>query len=72
MLTRHSTYTTLPENTGRFLMLRPRRFGKTLTMSTLRRFLEMDYKNPGNTSKQQELFRGLKVTEDREFCEEHM
>ena len=57
---------------SRFLMLRPRRFGKTLTMSTLRRFLEMDYKNPGNTSKQQELFRGLKVTEDREFCEEHM
>jgi len=57
---------------SRFLLLRPRRFGKTLTMSTLRRFLEMDYRNPGDTSRQQELFRGLKVTEDREFCEEHM
>ena len=56
----------------RFLMLRPRRFGKTLTMSTLRYFLEMDYKNPGDTSLQQELFRGLKVTGDREFCEQHM
>ena len=57
---------------SRFLLLRPRRFGKTLTMSTLRRFLEMDYRNPGDTSRQQELFRGLKVTEDREFCEKHM
>ena len=57
---------------SRFLLLRPRRFGKTLTMSTLRRFLEMDYQNPGDTSRQQELFRGLKVTEDREFCGKHM
>ena len=57
---------------GRFLLLRPRRFGKTLTMSTLRYFLEMDYQHPGDTSRQQELFRGLKVMEDREFCEQHM
>ena len=56
----------------RLLLLRPRRFGKTLTMSTLRCFLEMNYRHPGDTSLQQELFRGLKVTEDREFCEEHM
>ncbi|MBQ1873503.1 MAG: AAA family ATPase, partial [Succinivibrionaceae bacterium] len=49
---------------GRFLLLRPRRFGKTLTMSTLRYFLEMDYQHPGDTSRQQELFRGLKVMED--------
>ena len=55
-----------------FLLLRPRRFGKTLTMSTLRCFLEMNYQNPGDTSVQEELFRGLKVTEDREFCAEHM
>ena len=57
---------------SRFLLLRPRRFGKTLTMSMLRHFLEMDYQNPGDTSRQQELFRGLKVTEDQKFCEEHM
>ena len=57
---------------SRFLLLRPRRFGKTLTMSMLRHFLEMDYQNPGDTSRQQELFRGLKVMDDREFCEEHM
>ena len=57
---------------SRFLLLRPRRFGKTLTMSTLRRFLEMDYQHLEDTSRQQELFRGLKVTEDSEFCEKHM
>ena len=57
---------------SRFLLLRPRRFGKTLTMSMLRHFLERDYQNPGDTSRQQELFRGLKVTEDQKFCEEHM
>ena len=41
-------------------------------MSTLRRFLEIDFQNPGDTSRQQELFRGLKVMEDTEFCGEHM
>ena len=56
----------------RFLLLRPRRFGKTLTMTTLRSFLEMDYQHHGDTSRQQELFRGLKVTADRGFCEQHM
>ena len=57
---------------SRLLLLRPRRFRKTLTMSTLRRFLEIDFQNPGDTSRQQELFRGLKVMEDTEFCGEHM
>ena len=57
---------------SRLLLLRPRRFGKTLTMSTLRRFLEIDFQNPGDASRQQELFRGLKVMEDTEFCGEHM
>ena len=37
---------------SRLLLLRPRRFGKTLTMSTLRRFLEIDFQNPGDTSRQ--------------------
>ena len=41
-------------------------------MSTLRYFLEMDYQHPCDTSAQQELFRGLKVMDDHEFCEEHM
>ena len=57
---------------SRLLLLRPRRFGKTLTLSTLRHFLGMDYQNPGDTSRQQELFRGLRVMDDREFCERHI
>ncbi|MDY6321926.1 MAG: AAA family ATPase [Succinivibrio sp.] len=56
----------------RLLILRPRRFGKTLMMSTLKYFLEMNYENPGDTSAQQELFKGLKVMEDEEFCESRM
>ena len=56
----------------RLLILRPRRFGKTLTMSTLKYFLEMDYENPDDTSKQRELFKGLKVSEDQEFCEANL
>ena len=56
----------------RLLMLRPRRFGKTLMMSTIKSFFEMSYENPGDTSVQQELFKGLDVMKDNEFCREHM
>ena len=56
----------------RLLMLRPRRFGKTLMMSTIKSFFEMSYENPGDTSVQQELFNGLDVMKDNEFCREHM
>ena len=57
---------------SRLLMLRPRRFGKTLMMSTIRYFFEMNYKTPGDTSVQQELFKGLAVMHDTRFCREHM
>lgn len=50
------------------LITRPRRFGKTLTMSTLRNFLEMNYDNPSDTSRQEELFDGLDVMHDEAFC----
>ena len=56
----------------RLLMLRPRRFGKTLMMSTIRYFFEMNYKTPGDTSVQQGLFKGLAVMHDTRFCREHM
>ena len=56
----------------RTLILRPRRFGKTMLMSALRYFLEMDYKNPGDASEQHLLFKGLKVIEDQEFCKRCM
>lgn len=54
------------------LFTRPRRFGKTLTMTMLRDFLQLDTKEPGNTLRQQRLFKGLAVMEDRELCEEFM
>ena len=59
-------------DSDRLLMLRPRRFGKTLMMSTIKSFFEMNYENPGDTSVQQELFKGLDVMKDNEFCREHM
>ena len=57
---------------SRLLMLRPRRFGKTLMMSTIRYFFEMNYENPGDTSLQQDLFKGLDIMKDEEFCRENM
>lgn len=54
------------------LITRPRRFGKTLMMNTLRTFLEMNYADPGDRSPQQKLFEGLAVREDKDFCEQHM
>lgn len=47
------------------LITRPRRFGKTLTMSMLAEFFDIR-KNSG------ELFEGLEVGEDKEFCEKWM
>ncbi|MDY6321863.1 MAG: AAA family ATPase [Succinivibrio sp.] len=55
-----------------FLILRPRRFGKTLMMSTLAYFLEQNYAKPGDTSAQQELFKGLEICKDEDFCRRNM
>ncbi len=38
------------------LFTRPRRFGKTLNMSMIKAFCELDYQNPGDTTYQQKLF----------------
>ncbi|MBQ9274772.1 MAG: AAA family ATPase, partial [Succinivibrio sp.] len=38
------------------LILRPRRFGKTLNQSMIKAFLELDYQNPGNCERQKRLF----------------
>ena len=40
------------------LITRPRRFGKTLTMSTFYDFLSLDPENPGDTSRQEN---GLRI-----------
>lgn len=54
------------------LYTRPRRFGKTLMLSMLASFLEMDYENPGETRAARELFSGLAVLEDKDFCEANL
>ena len=46
------------------LFTRPRRFGKTLNMSMLQCFFE--------TGCEKELFAGLKIAENQQFCEQYM
>lgn len=65
----------LDDDSGPLLLTRPRRFGKTLTLDTLRRFLELNYAAPGDASPQRRLFAGLAILEDdalRECRERHM
>ena len=57
------------------LITRPRRFGKTLTMSTFYEFLRINPKDPNNiddTSYQERLFKDTKIFEDKDFCSEYM
>ncbi len=54
------------------LMTRPRRFGKTLFMDTLQCFLEIDPANPGCSDAHARLFAGLKILEDKAFCDAWM
>jgi len=54
------------------LLTRPRRFGKTLTMSMLQAFLEMNYRKPEDRSFPQKLFAGLATERDLDFCKENM
>lgn len=56
-----------------FHFLRPHGFGKTLSMSMLSTFLEMNYENPEDRSRQENLFKDLKVyKENRKLCDEYM
>ena len=54
------------------LLLRPRRFGKTLTMSMLSCFLEMNYQTPEDRSRPERLFKDLAVCRNKTFCDEYM
>jgi hypothetical protein len=54
------------------LLLRPRRFGKTLSMSMIEKFLEINYQDPEDRSKQKRLFEGFDVYKDRELCDKFM
>nr|WP_245539424.1 AAA family ATPase [Succinimonas amylolytica] len=58
--------------TNAFLIMRPRRFGKTLTMSTFYDFLSLNTDNPGDVSLQEKWFKDTKIFEDKEFCSKYM
>ena len=65
--------TVFKENTSKVMLItRPRRFGKTLTMSTFYDFLSLNIENPGDVSLQEKWFKDTKIIEDREFCNEFM
>ncbi len=57
------------------LITRPRRFGKTLAISTFHEFLRINPNNPDNPadiSYQEQLFKDTMIYGDQEFCREHM
>ena len=54
------------------LLLRPRRFGKTLSMSMIESFLEINYQDPEDRSRQEKLFKNLAVYKNKELCDEYM
>ena len=54
--------TVFEKNTSKVMLItRPRRFGKTLTMSTFYDFLSLDPENPGNTSRQEKWFKDTDI-----------
>ena len=68
--------TVFEKNTSKVMLItRPRRFGKTLTMSTFYDFLSLDPENPGDTSRQEKWFKDteiLKNAEYKDFCCQYM
>ncbi len=65
--------TIFEENTSKVMLItRPRRFGKTLTMSTFYDFLALDLENPDDVSRQEKWFKDTKIFEDKEFCAKYM
>ena len=49
------------------LITRPRRFGKTLTMSTFYDFLSLDPENPGDTSRQEKWFKDTDILKEDKY-----
>ena len=65
--------TIFEENTSKVMLItRPRRFGKTLTMSTFFDFLALDPVNPTDVSRQEKWFKDTKIFEDKDFCSKYM
>ena len=65
--------TVFQEITSKVLMItRPRRFGKTLTMSTFLDFLAINPDNPEDLSRQKLWFKDTAIFSDKEFCRRYM
>ena len=65
--------TIFEENTSNVMLItRPRRFGKTLTMSTFYDFLALDPEKPEDVSQQEKWFAGTEIFDDKEFCSKYM
>ena len=54
------------------IITRPKGFCKTPFLTMLQAFFDVDVNNPGNTERQQRLFAGTKILEDKEFCQKYM
>ena len=54
------------------LLTRPRRFGKSVFMSTLNAFLKIDGEKTGDISYQQKYFNDTNIFKDKVFCSEFM
>ena len=54
------------------LISRPRRFGKTLTMSMFYHFLSINHNKPEDLSSHVELFKDTKIFADQDFCQQYM
>ncbi len=54
------------------LLLRPRRFGKTLSMSMLSCFLEINYLHPEDRCRPERLFKDLAIHKNKAFCDKYM
>ena len=70
----HFIKTVFKDNTADVMLItRPRRFGKTLTMSTFYDFLSLNPDNPGDVSCQEKWFKDTYIfTKEKAFCDEYM
>ena len=50
------------------LITRPRRFGKSLLLSTIKYFLGLNVKDPEDRTYAQKLFSGKKIMQEKDFC----
>ena len=65
--------TVFQDNTSKVVLItRPRRFGKTLTMSTFYDFLALNPEKPGDVSRQEKWFKDTKIFEDKKLCSKYM